>query len=328
MRACRLCNLTTPMPFAEAVHHFSPFLIEFGNGWGIRWYGLAYVAAFLVGIVLYRWLAKRGYSDLKPDAVTDFIVWGAIFGVVVGGRLGYMLLYNFREMVADPLSIFRVWDGGMASHGGIIGLALYTLWYARRHHVSWRNIGDNLVVVAPLGLFFGRIANFINGELYGRVTAVPWAMRFPKELYEMSYAQQDAAIATARAINPAWNSIPVIEQATIHSEPLRQALAPMLHLRHPSQLYEAALEGVVLFALLWILRTRVRLANGVLTGAFFIGYALLRIAGEIYREPDAPLTGPFTRGQFLSLFLIAIGVAFLVSAKLRPTWAPRWSRGR
>lgn len=216
----------------------------------------------------------------------------------------------------------------MSFHGGLIGVIVAALLYARRRGAPFFALMDLLAAATPIGLFLGRIANFINGELYGRVTAVPWAMRFPKELYEMSYAQQDAAIATARAINPAWNSIPVIEQATIHSEPLRQALAPMLHLRHPSQLYEAALEGVVLFALLWILRTRVRLANGVLTGAFFIGYALLRIAGEIYREPDAPLTGPFTRGQFLSLFLIAIGVAFLVSAKLRPTWAPRWSRGR
>lgn len=311
------------MFFAYYVHHLSPFLVDFGNGWGVRWYGLAYVAAFFVGILLYRRLAKSGFSDLKPEAVTDFIVYGAIFGVVLGGRLGYMLLYDLHDFLSDPLIVFRVWDGGMASHGGIIGLAIYTLWYARRHHLSWRNLGDNLVVVAPLGLLFGRLANFINGELYGRRTDVSWAMQFPKELHEnrdMLRAAQQAAMA----IDPRWTNADAIDEAARHSPALRDALGEILTPRHPSQLYEGALEGLLLFVVLWLLRTRVRIPDGVLTGIFFVGYALLRILGEIFREPDAPLTGPFTRGQFLSLFLILIGVAFFVSAKVRPTWAPKW----
>ncbi len=315
------------MSLAYYVHDLSPFLIHFWGSVGLRWYGLAYVAAFFVGIVVYRHLARKGYSDLKPDEVSDFIVWGAIFGVLLGGRLGYMLLYRFGDFTADPLSIIRVWDGGMASHGGIIGFALYSLWFARRHKVGWRNLGDNVVVVAPIGLFFGRVANFINGELYGRITSVPWAVQFPKELHshEMADETRREIIRGAMAINPNWTSVDVIEQASRHSASLREVLAAGLNPRHPSQLYEAALEGGVLFAICWVLRTRFRLPDGVITGAFFISYAVLRIVGEAFREPDAPLTGGLTRGQFLSLFLILIGIGFIVSAKLRPCWAPKFS---
>lgn len=320
------CKLPGSMLFAYYVHHLSPFLVEFAHGIGVRWYGLAYVAGFLVGIALYKRLARQGYSDLQPEAVSDFIIWGAIFGVVLGGRLGYMLLYDFDAFRADPLVFFRIWDGGMASHGGMIGLALYTLWYAHRHKASWRNLSDNLVVVAPLGLLFGRLANFINGELFGRAATVPWAMQFPKELYIAPDAELSAAVQAATAINPAWNTPSAIEEAARTSAQLREALAGILTPRHPSQLYEAALEGAVLFTLLWLLRTRVRLPNGVLTGVFFIAYALLRIAGECFREPDAPLTGPFSRGQFLSFFLVLLGLGFLISARLRPSWPSRWRR--
>ncbi len=311
------------MLFAYYVHHLSPFLIEFGHGVGVRWYGLAYVAGFLAGIALYKRLARQGYSDLKPEAVADFIVGGAIFGVIIGGRLGYMLLYNLDGFLASPLIIFKLWDGGMSSHGGMVGLVLYTLWYARRHRISWRNICDNLVVVGPLGLMFGRLANFINGELYGRAASVPWAMQFPKELYTPG-ARQEAALQAAAAIDPNWNSVDRIEDATRVSAPLREALSQILTPRHPSQLYEAALEGALLFSLLWLLRTRVKVPNGVLTGIFFIAYAAVRIVGELFREPDAPLTGPFTRGQFLSFFLVLLGLGFLISARLRPSWPARW----
>jgi len=311
------------MLFAYYVHNLSPFLIEFSHGVGVRWYGLSYVTGFLVGILLYKRLATRGYSDIKADAVTDFIVGCAIFGVVLGGRLGYMLFYDLHSFLANPLIIFKLWDGGMASHGGIIGIVIYTLWYARRHRVSWRNLCDNIAVVGPLGLMFGRIANFINGELYGRAASVPWAMQFPKELAAPG-PEQDAAIQAATAINPAWNTPEAIVQAARTSPQLRHALGGILTPRHPSQLYEAALEGAFLFALLYVLRTRFRLANGVLAGVFFIAYAGVRILGELFREPDAPLTGPFTRGQFLSLFLVILGLCFILSARLRPAWPPRW----
>ncbi|HLB34120.1 MAG: prolipoprotein diacylglyceryl transferase [Verrucomicrobia bacterium RIFCSPHIGHO2_12_FULL_41_10] len=302
---------------AYYVHDLSPFLIRFGNGFGIRWYGLAYILAFLFGTLLYRYLAKKGYSDLSPDQVTDFITWSALFGVVIGGRLGYMLFYDLDGFLQNPLIFFRVWEGGMASHGGIIGLALYSLWYAHRHHVSWLNLGDNLVVVAPIGLFLGRCANFINGELFGRATSSLWAMQFPKELLFLPPGFVIATLNDTAAIDPKFCTVEAVIDG-VHSSPvLHDYLATILTPRYPSQLLEAFLEGIVLFSLLWILRTRCRLPNGVLTGIFFIAYALLRIAGETFREPDAPLTGFLTRGQFLSLFLILIGLAFVGAAFLR-----------
>jgi phosphatidylglycerol:prolipoprotein diacylglycerol transferase len=158
------------------------------------------VLAFISSFVLFLWLAKRGYADLPVEQVGDFITGAALFGVIVGGRLGYVLLYN-PEMLRAPLSILRVWEGGMSSHGGMMGLLLFTLYYAHRHKVSWRNLGDNLGVTAPVGLFFGRCANFINGELYGRVTHGPWAIQFPKELLDHS-TEANRAIASCAQINP------------------------------------------------------------------------------------------------------------------------------
>lgn len=308
------------MLFAFYVHDLSPFLIEFGNGVGIRWYGLAYILAFLFGTLLYRRLAQRGYSDLSPDQVTDFITWGALFGVVLGGRIGYMLFYDLDGFLAHPLLIFRVWEGGMASHGGIIGVALYALWYARRHHVSWLNLGDNLVVVTPIGLFLGRCANFINGELFGRATTVSWAVQFPKELVFLPPGFTMRVLQETEAINPKFSNVDAVAQS-VHSSPaLHDYLATILTPRYPSQLIEAGLEGIVLFSLLWMLRTCYRLPNGILTGVFFIAYALLRIAGECFREPDAPLTGALTRGQFLSLFLILMGAGFILAALLKPRY--------
>lgn len=313
---------TLPAMFAYYVHALSPFLLRFNENFGLRWYGLAYVAAFVVGIYVVRGLSRRGLCDIPADKVSDFIIGGAIFGVLLGGRLGYMLFYDLGNFLHNPLIIVRVWDGGMSAHGGIIGLFLYTLWYARRHKISWRNVGDNLVVAAPIGLFFGRLANFINGELYGRVTTVAWAMQFPKELL-VSSTSDDArqrAVQEAFAINPAWTTVDAVVENAPHSAELRAKLGDILTPRHPSQLYEAALEGVLLFTILWVLRTRFRLRNGVLTGAFFVGYAVLRCVGELFREPDAALTGMLTRGQFLSLFLIAIGIGFFISTRVRPSY--------
>ena len=311
------------MFLAYYVHGLSPFLLDFGNGFGLRWYGLAYVAAFFAGYRLYDRLAKRGYSDLAPAQVGDFITGVALFGVILGGRLGYMVFYDLPNFCADPLVFFKFWDGGMSSHGGIIGIVVFTFIYSWRKRVSWLNIGDNLVVVAPIGLFFGRCANFINGELFGRVANVPWAIQFPKELYDAPPETVRIAISQAAELNPEWTTIAAVVENSRLSPALRGQLAGTLSPRHPSQIYEALLEGAILFALLYILRTRFRLPNGVLTGVFFVAYAVLRIIGEMFREPDAPLTMELTRGQFLSLFLVAIGAAFLLYAMLKPSWAPK-----
>ena len=314
------------MTLAYYVHDLSPFLIHFGGGVGLRWYGLAYLAGFLVGILLYRRLAQRGYSDLSPSQVPDFITMGALFGVLLGGRLGYLLFYDSDRFLHDPLIFFRVWEGGMASHGGIIGLTLYTLWYARRHGLSFLNLADNLVVVGPVGLFFGRCANFINGELYGRVTTAFWAVQFPKEIHAYDPERLGPLLEKTSRLDPSFCTPDAVVEGVSLSMPLRELLAAEIAPRYPSQLVEAVLEGGVLFALLWILRTRVRLPDGALCGVFFIAYAVLRVIGECFREPDAPMTAGLTRGQFLSLFMILAGFLFLLSSRMNPRYPPVWRR--
>jgi phosphatidylglycerol:prolipoprotein diacylglycerol transferase len=308
---------------AYYLHTLSPFIWEITPGFGPRWYGFAYVMAFLAGYLVYHWLARRGYSELPPEQVGDFITWGALFGVFLGGRMGSFILYGgWRQFPEDPSLFFRVWEGGMSSHGGILGLTIFTWWFARRHHLSWTSIGDNLCVVAPIGLFFGRLANFVNGELYGRAApGASWAVQFPKELYE-----DHALAARAAALlehDPAVTALAgrltlpdAIIAAARTDEQTRQVLRAILTPRYPSQLIEAALEGIVLFCALWALRTMVKAPRGVITGAFFTLYALLRIAGEQFRQPgsDSPFEFAFgflTYGQVLSLFLILIGIGFL-----------------
>jgi phosphatidylglycerol:prolipoprotein diacylglycerol transferase len=330
---------------AYYLHDLQPFIFRLWDNVGPRWYGLAYVLAFLCSYFLFSWLAKCGYADLGTvrnqkrldvissiahrriermavsSQVADFITGCALFGVILGGRLGYVLFYK-PEMLRDPISILRVWEGGMSSHGGMLGIFFFALFYARRHHLSWRNLGDNLVVTAPIGLFFGRCANFINGELYGRAANFPWAVQFPKELLDNSAAAERAISACAK-IDPSLTT-PEAIVAAVHRQPqVKEILRTILTPRHPSQLYEAFFEGIVLFVILWIVRTRTRAPNGLLIGLFFICYAIFRIVVENFREPDATLIAGFTRGQFLSFFLIAIGIAFIVAAKMKPTFPKR-----
>ena len=301
------------MWLAYYVHHLDPNLFQFTDQIAVRWYGLAYLAGFVAAFYLLKWLARKGYGSLRPEQVADYVFYAALFGVLVGGRIGYILFYRPEMIVQDPVGIFRTWDGGMASHGGILGVLIVTFIYARLRHISWTGIGDNLVTAAPLGLLFGRLANFINGELYGRPTTVPWAMQFPLELLDHP-AEAAQAIDRCAAINPAWSNVRDIIVAARHSPQVREILSQILTPRHPSQLYEAALEGLLLFILLLTIRLRFRKPDGLTTGAFFILYPIMRIVGECFREPDAPLTGPLSRGQFLSLFMFAVGFAFLYNA--------------
>ena len=271
--------------FAYWVDNFSPFVVRFTDNFGIRYYGLAYLLGFIVGGgLLYRY-ARAGRSLVPAPKVAD-LVTALVVGVLVGGRLGSYLLYGgWSRFHQDPLEIFRVWEGGMASHGGMIGVAVALAWFARANKIPFLHLGDLIVSVAPAGLFFGRIANFINGELWGKTTRVPWAVIFP-----------------------------LSEQPGM---PVKLMLP-----RHPSQLYEAALEGALLFAYMqwrfWksdVVRTR----PGRLSGEFFAGYALVRIFCEVFREPDegvSPIFG-LSRGTFYSLFLIAIG-AVLILRKGQP----------
>jgi phosphatidylglycerol:prolipoprotein diacylglycerol transferase len=308
---------------AYYLHDFDPFVFHFSENIGPRWYGMAYVLAFIFGYALLRFLANRGYADLPASKVGDFITGCALFGVILGGRLGYVFFYK-PEMLREPLSLLRVWEGGMSSHGGMIGVLLFTFYFARRHKLSWTNLGDNLVVATPIGLFFGRCANFINGELYGRATNLPWAVQFPKELLDHP-AEAERAVSACAQIDPSLTT-PEAVIGAVHRQPqvaatLRSILTP----RHPSQLYEAFFEGIVLFAIVWVVRTRTRQPNGVLTGLFFICYAIFRILIEYFREPDASMVAGFTRGQFFSFFMIAIGIAFIVAAKIWPTYPKKMS---
>src|SRR6476661_3149580 len=303
---------------AYYLHNLDPFIFRIYGNVGPRWYGMAYVLAFVFAWLLLRVLSRRGYLDLPLSALGDFVTWVAFFGVLVGGRLGYVLFYK-PEMLRDPMSILRVWEGGMSSHGGILGVVVFTLIYARRHKLTWTNLGDALVVAAPIGLFFGRCANFINGELYGRATNVSWAMQFPKELIE-NRALGDRAVAVAQNLDPSLIAPEQIIEAARHNSQLNDGLRGILTPRHPSQLYEAFFEGIVLFTILWFVRTRMRQPNGVLTGLFFIVYSICRIVVEYFREPDALLIRGFTRGQFFFVFLIAIGAAVIIAAKMRPAY--------
>lgn len=259
-------------------HDFSPFLIEFGNGIGLRYYGLAYALGFVALWLGLHWQIKRGWLRLSHEQVID-LVTACVLGVIVGGRVGYCLAYNFEQTLANPLILFRVWDGGMASHGGIIGVIAAMLWYAHRIGVPFYNIADATALWTPVGLGLGRVANFINGELYGRPTGGDWGWIFP-----------DARLVDG--INVA---------------------------RHASQLYQAALEGAVLFFVLLAVRLLWRSAwkDGAVALGFMIVYPILRIIGECYREPDSHigylypevLGGEWlTQGQLLSVAMLVAGL--------------------
>ena len=309
------------------VHNWDPFALQFGGGFGVRWYGLAYLAAFAASFFLYRDLAQRGFAVIPADKVGDFITGCAVFGVLIGGRLGYVLFYDFGAFVREPLMFFRVWEGGMSAHGGILGVAVYTLWYAWRHQVNWPGLGDNLVIGAALGIFFGRLANFVNGELYGRPTEMAWAVKFPKELYEAPAETQRDVLAAVQERFAAPVGLEELVASVPGSAEVTVLLGQFLTPRHPSQIYEALLEGLLLFVLLWTVRIKVRMPNGVITGLFFVGYALTRSLAESFRFPDAGYVGLLTRGQFLSVFLLLIGLGFLVAAWQRPLYPRAWAGG-
>lgn len=259
--------------FAWYTHNLSPFVFELWPGFGLRWYGLAYVAGFAIGWwLMLRW-SREGWLPIPEAEVGDFLFCVAFLGVVVGGRLGSCLLYFPRSTLADPLSILRVWEGGMSSHGGIAGLWVAVWIYSRKKKVSLLRLADALALAAPPGILLGRIANFVNGELWGRPTEVPWAVIFP-------------------------NSPGGLEP------------------RHPSQLYEAGLEGVVLGAILFAVKRFVPRPGGVIA-ALMMTYPVLRIIGECFREPDADigyLAWGMTYGQVLSLGMLAagLGLAFWI----------------
>ncbi len=255
-----------------------PVALEIGP-LAIRWYALAYVAGIVLGWRLAMRLAARPATGVLPREIDDLIVW-ITFGIILGGRLGYILFYNFPVYLDNPLLALEIWKGGMSFHGGMLGVILAVVLFARNRGIPLFALGDIVAMVVPIGLFFGRVANFVNGELWGRPATVDWAMVFPGD----------------------WQQLP----------------------RHPSQLYEAAFEGLALFVFLLVLeRLGVRRrAMGAMTGWFLIGYAAARIGCEFFREPDVQLGYLIhglgvTMGQILSIPMALAGIWLLATAGRR-----------
>ena len=315
---------------ATYIHNMDPVILDVAGPIKLRWYGLGYLLGFVLGYYLLRWQARKNLWVLPEQKVADFIAYAAVFGVFIGGRLGYILFYQipkdgWSSLIEDPMVILRVWDGGMSSHGGILGLMIFTLVYAMRQKASWTGVGDGLCVVAPIGIGLVRMTNFINGELYGRVGhGVSWAMKFPSSLHEDLEGEPEVlnqVFEECRSIDPAiGDSYEGLVSRARENPELQQTLGNYLQARHPSQLYEALLEGLVLFLILFFTRVKFpKLPTGILTGMFFLFYAIFRIIVENYREPDQgqALVFSLTKGQFYSVFMIIAGVAFIATAIVR-----------
>jgi len=275
-----LSHLTTFAAAAGNAIHWNdlgvgPIALDLGF-FKLRWYSLAYLAGIVVGWWYLLKLIKQPGAPMARRHADDMVFY-ATLGIILGGRLGYVLFYKPAEYFADPISIVRMWDGGMSFHGGVIGTSLAILYLARRNGLNWLRIHDYVACCVPFGLFFGRLANFVNGELWGRPTDVPWAIVFPE-----------------------GGPVP----------------------RHPSQLYEAALEGLLLFAVLAFMfwRTRARYAPGRLVGAFLLVYGLSRFLVEMVRQPDEGLENlswGLSMGQTLTVPMILGGLYLIVTAARR-----------
>ena len=268
------------MPLALPFPNIDPVLIQLGP-FAIRWYALAYIVGILAGWLYARAIIRStqpwgGPAPMTLASFDDFVVWVTL-GIILGGRLGYVLFYNPGYFAAHPLEALQLWNGGMSFHGGFAGCIAAVVLFARKHNIPVLSLGDVTCAVGPIGLLLGRLANFVNGELWGRTTDVPWAMVFPT-----------------------GGPVP----------------------RHPSQLYEATLEGLVLLVVLGLLvRGGALRRPGLIIGCFAIGYAVARSFCELFREPDPQLGflwGGLTMGMVLSLPLLLFGIVLIVIALRRP----------
>lgn len=329
------------------VHQLSPFLIQFTETFGIRWYGLSYLTGFFIAYLTIHHMAKKGTIAIRPDRVGDLITYLAI-GTLAGGRVGYCLFYGPHLFWTFSSSfpfwgVLEVHKGGMASHGGILGVMLACWLFARRENTTFLHTLDLTVFGGSLGIFFGRIANFINGELYGREVTEPisWAVKFPQEIYTWGASHKEQLLKLADAVkylpqklgvtSDEWirwvNGYDMLSQERIsyvkeqiilatqaHNPQVIDVLQQVLTPRYPSQLIQAFLEGFMVFAVLAIVWIKPR-KPGLIAGLFGLTYSIARIIGEQYRLPDAHIGYELfglTRGQWLSFGLLAIAITLIV----------------
>jgi phosphatidylglycerol:prolipoprotein diacylglycerol transferase len=345
------------------IHDFSPILIRIYGDLAVRWYGLSYIIGFLLAYLIIRWLAARQKQGLTSAMVGDFVTYGAL-GVLIGGRLGYCLFYSpdlfLKFKSSFPFwGVFAVNEGGMASHGGMIGLVIACTLFAMRHGIARLYLYDLVALAGPIGIFFGRIANFINGELLGRPAPAdfPLAVRFPSEI-EMWPTQNPARLSELGQVvekvpgmskdqwlewvdkfrlDPAardslYEGIQkIIESIQSGNTAAKEALGPLLEPRHPSQLYGAVGEGLLLFLILFFLWRKPR-KPGVIGACFVVFYALARIIDEQFRMPDLHIGYQLfglTRGQWLSIAMLLIGLLLLMLWGRREALpVPGWGRGQ
>jgi len=327
--------MSVHLTLAAWLHDLDPFIFQLPNGWGPRWYGFAYLLGFVVGYLLVKRVARVGAGGLRPDKVIDWATYAGV-GLLVGGRLGYCVFYKPELLVEFTGSlpfwgVLAVHQGGMASHGGILGTFVGCLLFAWRNNLHPAFVTDLIAFAGGPGVFFGRVANFINGELYGRPTSAdfPLAVRFPQEIE----ADPTVSDAVFNAIYQSGIQVPVaaerslfafhqwvLERVQAGDALMQTTIAPHLTPRHPSQLYAALGEGLlvllVLLAVWWVPRK-----PGVVSGAFLLTYGVVRIAGEFFRTPDAHLGLQWlnlSRGQWLSVPMLVIGAGLILWFATRP----------
>jgi len=261
------------------VHNFDPVFIDLGI-YQIRWYSMAYILGIIIGWMYATKIIKLtktnifNFEQVKTSDFNDLIIY-LVIGIVLGGRLGYVFFYNFEYYSQNIFEIFKLWQGGMSFHGGLLGVVISIIFFSRKTKTNFFKFADIVACVSPIGIFFGRIANFINGELYGKISTLPWAVIFP-----------------------AGDSLP----------------------RHPSQIYEAFLEGIILFALInyFALKKQLLFKTGYISGLFLVSYSILRMLSEIFREPDIHLGlffNYFSLGTLLSIITLGVGLLIIMSTK-------------
>lgn len=325
------------------VHDLDPFIVQFSESFGIRWYSMAYLVGFAFAILLMTWMARRKTTSLTETEASDFLTY-LIVGVLLGGRLGYVFFYA-PELLTDFRSQFpfwgalAVWEGGMASHGGFIGVILACVLFAWRHKKDPLHLGDLTIFGACLGIFLGRIANFINGELMGRVASpdLPWAVKFPQDIYRWIGFEKEklpslrevaelTGVSSSDWANFVQNNYQgrMFEMAdrAIHAvqsgnQEMIAAFSRVLEPRHPSQIYGAIFEGLIpliVLAIVWLKPRR----PGLIAALYYLIYSVSRVIDEMFRLPDAHLSDlskmplGLTRGQFLSIGLFIFGIVLMV----------------